>query len=223
MSVVVLFDNTRTSAAPEIRERYLQGFARVVSAVIEDGGGAYIAGFSIDDNSGLNPDKFTATFPRQGGNTTKFRYRVETRKVRKHAESRARALVSAPAERSGTAILDAIELAPRFFADHPESNEPYVILFSDMIEESDRLTWRMVETAESRSAFIAAERESGRLPDLSGVGVYVAGIGPNPISTQAPQRTRAWRDFWYAYFEAAGAEVRSWGTSVGRFPPADPR
>ena len=121
---------------------------------------------------------------------------------------------------SGTVILDALDVGAQYFANHPEASDTYLIIFSDMIEESDRLDWRAIQTPEAREAFIKGETEQGTLANLDNVVVYVAGVGPNAIKDQPPARVRAWRTFWHDYIEAAGGSVEGrWSTSLSRFPP----
>ena len=49
----------------------------------------------------------------------------------------------------------------------------------------------------------AAERKSGRIPDLKGVQVWVAGAGGS-----TPEQYLRIQDFWIRYFQAAGADLR---------------
>jgi hypothetical protein len=75
-----------------------------------------------------------------------------------------------------------------------------LVLMSDMLQCASGIC--MEDGAIPDPAYIASLQSSGMLPDLSGTCVVVVGAD---ASTPAGQRVR---EFWIAYFKAAGAELR---------------
>ncbi len=75
-----------------------------------------------------------------------------------------------------------------------------LVLMSDMLQCAGGLC--MEDGAVPDPAYITSLQASGMLPDLRGTCVVVVGADP---ATPVGQRVR---EFWIAYFEAAGAELR---------------
>jgi hypothetical protein len=220
MAVVVLFDNSLSADDSEIATLYEGSFGTIVDTAA-DGRGGYLAAYLIDANPLVSANQVTATLKRQGGNETDVQYRARTAPVVRYAKANVKRLISKEPEGPGTGILDALDVAQRFFDNHPESEEKYLVVLSDMIEESDRLDASKIQTPEARAAAIKADQDAGRLPQLPGVVIYVAGAGLTTLSGQTGERVRAWREFWIAYFGAAGAELSSarYAPRLSRFPP----
>jgi hypothetical protein len=121
----------------------------------------------------------------------------------------------------GDSILDALNIADDVFAAYPGVKTRYLIIFSDMVENSTRYRFTNLNLhPESVAAFVARERRNGRLPDLRGVETYVAGAGATRGVETSAERVRAVRGFWLAYFRATGATLPAfhYGPELIRFP-----
>ena len=84
-----------------------------------------------------------------------------------------------------TEILNALSVAARVLdsGEAKEAKRKVLVIFSDMVEESQLYNFRRDELSDKRiSAIIAAERASGRLPDLNGVHVWKAGASTLNVS-----------------------------------------
>ncbi len=104
-----------------------------------------------------------------------------------------------------TKILDAIQLADRVFRTYNRPKKVLVV-FSDMIEESDHYNFQKQKLSDAESQqIIAAEQKAGRLPALSGVRVYV--IGSSVSGPSSSERFESIERFWQAYFKATGADL----------------
>lgn len=122
-------------------------------------------------------------------------------------------LVSAPewSESSkNTSVLTSLDLATKLF-DSPSYQNVLVIL-SDMIEDSEDYNFeRMPWDSKQIERIIATERShrGDRLPNLTGVTVYVAGATIDSSGSEG-KRMRLQRqieDFWLAYFKACNADA----------------
>lgn len=63
-------------------------------------------------------------------------------------------------------------------------------------------------------------RAARLLPDLRGVQVWMAGAG-RVVDTEVappPERVEWLKQFWAAYFQAAGAQLVAWGPRLDRYP-----
>jgi hypothetical protein len=216
---VVLFDVSPSTHSEEIRARYRNGFARVVDAMAADGG---ILLADVIDAKPLTHSTFPvrAEFEEfSGASHNPLTFREEVDQKKRDARQAAAAILEERPEEGGTAILDALDVAARALG--PHDGPKYLVLFSDMIEVSDRYTFRGdgLDPA-SVEAFIEVERATGRLPDLAGVHVYVVGAGADTSDRIDGARFLAMRDFWLAYFEAAGARLpmERYGAAFLEFP-----
>jgi hypothetical protein len=79
-----------------------------------------------------------------------------------------------------------------------------LVIFSDMVEESGELNFERDRLEPARvQGILATLSRDDRLPNLSGVSVYV--VGATHVNLQRYRRTR---EFWLALFKAAGADLR---------------
>jgi hypothetical protein len=222
MAVVFLFDNSMSSDDPEISERFNAVVNEVLETVGDDGRGAYISGYLIDDNPRASPYDFDEEVDSKETNETELVYRSRVEQRVAEVRAAAEELIAHPTTKPGTAITEALVLAQGFFEEHPEAEGRYLIVCSDMIEESPRLDGSMIRSPEEREAFIEAEREAERLPDLDGVEAYVVSAGVTAGDEGTSEAFMRWEEFWLGYFEAAGADLPAsrYGATLGRFPPA---
>ena len=218
-AVVALFDISPSTDDEAIRQRYSEAF----SAVVEGSEGEWqIAADLIDDNP-LAHSTFPVNdcLPAREGGEQELTYQDRLAKARRDIEAGAAQILETPAK-SGTAIMDGVSLAQRFFETYPEITERYLVICSDMVESSARYGFgkKVKWSAKKIDQIIAAEREAGRLPTLDGVKVYVVGAGADAAGDVSADKIRFIRDFWLAYFEAAGADLPSsrYGAALIRFP-----
>jgi hypothetical protein len=122
---------------------------------------------------------------------------------------------------TGNAILDSLGQAQKVFDSYPDAKTRYLLIFSDMFENSTRYSFKQENLAPDKvRRFIERERNADRLPDLSGVEVYVVGAGATRGGDTAPQHVRAVEQFWLNYLRATGARLSSsrYGPTLVRFP-----
>jgi hypothetical protein len=104
-----------------------------------------------------------------------------------------------------TDILSALTLAAKVFQNASPEVRKRLVVVSDMVETCSVNFRRHSLDAEGIKAIIEEQRAEGRLPDLSGVEVYVAGAAAT--SKMPSSRVNAIQNFWVQYFEATGANL----------------
>ena len=107
----------------------------------------------------------------------------------------------------------------------PKATSKRLVMFSDMIEQTDRYDFSKRLTPERMTEIIEAERSGGRLPHLKGVKVWVAGATAQPKEGVHPDNIFAIQNFWLQYFKATGADLtkdRYAATLLNWTPPSSP-
>jgi hypothetical protein len=98
-----------------------------------------------------------------------------------------------------TAILGSLQVAEKVFK-KDRKDKAVLIIMSDMIEDSSEYNFERERLSDKRiSEIIGMEKSKKRLPDLSGVNVYVVGA-------KAPSREQFYniQNFWLRYFKECG-------------------
>lgn len=111
-----------------------------------------------------------------------------------------------PGPATGTRIMESLRLAERVFATY-KANHKILVLFSDMIEQSNRYDFASMELAGKSGTIIGEQRTADELPDLRGVRVYVIGAGAATSGGLRPERLGAISRFWQEYFGGTGADL----------------
>jgi hypothetical protein len=219
---LVLFDISRSTSGERPRELYRRAFQLVVDVTAKRGG--LVAADIIDANplahSELPVKQFFKTYNPVNDNPDEFAAIRDQQKAQVIAA--AEDLIDAEPGEPGSAILDALNLTQSVFDSYPSARQKYMVILSDMVEESDRyrFTKRNLLPTSVR-AFIRKERTEGELAQLQAVEAYVIGAGVTGGAKELkPATIRAIRHFWLAYFEATGANLPAarYGPAPVRFP-----
>jgi len=217
--VVVLFDVSRSTDDPDVRERYLTTFETVLDHVAATHG--TVVGDVIDDDP-LAHSTFPIAAAFEGCPLSENRLECDARtaKMRATAVTSARDILTRVTGAAGTDIHDGLLLAQRVFDAYPEARSRSLVLLSDMVERSERLNVGRVTDA-SIEATIDGLAADGSIPDLSGVQVYVVGAGVSQGGGGMPaDRFLAIQHFWQTFVSRAGASLPSerYGAALVRFP-----
>jgi hypothetical protein len=89
------------------------------------------------------------------------------------------------------------------------------VLVSDMLEDSEEYNFERQQLNDGFiQRVIAEQKKKGRLPDLSGAKVYVAGASAKSANTALEVQK-----FWIAYCKAANADLTSqnYGSALMNF------
>jgi hypothetical protein len=221
--VCILVDRSGSTSDQRVRQKYSDSLRRVLEGV---SAGDIIVADAISDNP-LGQSSFPVNeeferFDPGTDNPLLVRRKREEHdqllKVRREQIwARAEGLLAGAASRQ-TRILDAMLLADRVFHTYKRQKKVLVV-FSDMIEESDRYNFTRDKLDEPTvRRIIDHERQAERLPDLAGVRVYVVGAGSTSQLMPSEQFIAIER-FWLAYLKAAGADAvrERYGAALLRF------
>ncbi|WP_157831946.1 hypothetical protein [Thalassospira marina] len=94
-------------------------------------------------------------------------------------------------------------------------DDKYLVIISDMIENSDLLSFYKAGSLEKASGDTDMSRyaDAGVLGDWQNAKVYVIGGGYAPDGSYwSSSQLKALRDFWTHYFDKANAQMREFGT-----------
>lgn len=131
--------------------------------------------------------------------------------VREAARQEADAPVRRPSLRPHTDLMNAFQLAEKVFNGESVrgASEKILVIFSDMIEQTRRHDFSSENLTEARiSQILDIERKAGRLPELRGVKVWVAGAtAAGSGSGLPPEKIQRIQQFWLRYFKACSADL----------------
>jgi hypothetical protein len=106
----------------------------------------------------------------------------------------------------GTDILGSLVVAGQQLQQAPSTRRKVLVLFSDMREFTRHLNFETNSDIPLDEA-LAKVNEGRFLPDLKGVDAYV--LGADAAGQEVAQWDRV-REFWTAYFQKAGASLKSY-------------
>ena len=118
-----------------------------------------------------------------------------------------------------TKIFDSLKLAERVFNSYPEYKKRILVIFSDMIEESDEYNFKRDVLDDSKIKKIIEEQKQSKsgLPNLTGVRVYITGATATSKGGLTTDRINAIKNFWISYYSTCGADVIDYGPTLLRF------
>lgn len=217
--VVALIDGSLSTANREVRDIYCRNFRQALDAAGH--GDVLVAGWITSHSAGELSLPVRVRLPAFEAGTNnpmmerELRQRADSslRDTLATIEDRLCQLVQEGGKSGETDIMGSIRLANRIF-DRYGDRQPYLLLMSDMIEDSERYSFDSVRMTDDRiQRVLQEERESGRLPALQGVQVYVWGATP-----EAESQADRIEEFWRNYFKASGADLVSYGGPMVDFP-----
>ena len=130
----------------------------------------------------------------------RLRFEKRTKAIRGDLEKGVEAALGAPRSPK-TDVMNSLVLAEKIFAG--DKRHPVLVLFSDMLEDSDAYSFERVTITEGMIHRIVEEkRRDGQLPDLRGATVYVAGA-----SAKSASKAHEVQRFWVEYMKAANARL----------------
>lgn len=220
--VMVLVDSASTADA-EARQRVNRDFAALVGAM---GGGDVLIGDVISENPlATSSMPLDIRFPRpaqgagQGAQTRMTRLRREASDI--VTSWTATSPTSSQKDLFGALLFASKVVNGSRHAGAPSRN---LVLFSDMVHETPRLNLVTDSlTSDAVGRIIDTEREAGRLPDLSGVDVWVAGATAATRGGLDPERILLIQTFWLRFLRECGANVAPdrYASTLINFPGRD--
>ena len=212
--VMALFDLSSSTQDATTRQRYSETFKRILDGC---GSGDILVADAITDNPLAQStfpinDQFESFNPGTD-NPLIVRKKEEehNQKLKYHREqiiARAESLLNDHSRKiARTKILDAMSLADRVFHTY-NCPKKVLVIFSDMVEESDRYNFQRQPPSEAMAEQIVdQEKQSKRLPDMTGVRVYVIGASAGSYQSSSSDQFDRIEHFWQQYFKSAGADL----------------
>jgi len=206
-AVYVLIDISASTDSDRVRSQVRKDFDTILAAWKTKGGvlrGDVIGGNSLNEST----VPIRVTIPAFNVLTSEEQYhekKVVGPALEQAHKQLEQALLTKASQKS--AILDAIGVAAKVLNGEElrQSGHRALVVFSDMVEESDLYNFQSDSLSDSRiEAILKAERESGRIPNLNGVRVWKAGAASGDLKEA---KSRQLEKFWLQYFQAAGADV----------------
>jgi len=195
--ILVLFDLSGSTASGDIREDYKKYFDTVVDGLK---GGDTLMVARIDAHPlGKSILEFKGTVPRFNFVTDNERkYKIKRAKEKRETIDAVEQVLKNKVK--VTPIIDTLLICERLIKSQEASNK-IIIIMSDMVEESKNYNFAREKLSDARiEKIIQGLKESGRIPDLRGATVYVAGARNKDID-----KGLQIKKFWGLYFREAGA------------------
>ena len=206
-AVYVLIDISASTDSGRVRSQVRRDFDTILSVWKTKGGvvrGDIIGGNSLNEST----VPIRVSIPAYNVLTSEEQYhekKVVGPALEQAHQQLEQALQTEASQKS--AILGAISVAAKVLNGDElrQSGHRALVVFSDMVEESDLYNFQRDALSDSRiAAILKAERESGRIPNLKGVRVWKAGAASGELKET---KARQLEKFWLEYFHAAGADV----------------
>jgi len=186
-------------------------YTRTFEALLDSGGPAaepgnrlVLGSISGQTLSTFIPDADT-TFPNTGITLDDMEQAV---KISHYLKQKFQELRGLRRRAQSTNLFETLKIAEDLFKRDRQGKDRWLVLLSDMIEESRDYDFKSAPPADP-DRIIEAQRSTGVLPSLQGVKVYVAGAG-------GASNYDIIKSFWLRYFKEAGAscDERSYGRSA---------
>jgi len=142
----------------------------------------------------------------------KLRHEKQRKQIQQELAQALDQALAAPRS-SKTDILHTLTLAEKIF--HDEKRRRILVLVSDMLEDSEEYNFERLQlTDDFTRRVIAEQKKKGRLPDLDGAKVYVAGA-----SAKSANKALDVQQFWLAYCKEASADLapQNYGPALMNF------
>ena len=217
--VVALFDVSSAEVPAATRQQYFDDFKRNVIEPLQHGQGlsgeTILADVTGQTGSGYGyaatdwPVRVTfPVFDRSTATLDAYHKTVHALADTLSEQAEQVVMNSAPAPASD--LMDAIKSADRAFSTDQGRAAPSktLIVFSDMFVQSTRHDFSTDALSSAGiNSLIQDERSGDRLPDLTGVKVWVSGPGTGSRSGISSGKSKQVKAFWTEYFKACGADL----------------
>lgn len=206
--VLVLFD--QSVGMQSTRDRYAADFAKVVAKL--EGGDTILGDVITEDTHKTASFPIDQDIPRFDAlNDDELGYKAKLAKARKDLLKKADELLASRAANSD--ILSGFLLAEKVFGGERglAAKHRVLIVFTDAIQQTPEYDFTALAeySDEEIARIISAQKKQSRLPDLSGVRVYIVGVNAmaDPHASMAPEKTAWVERFWLSYAAATKASL----------------
>jgi len=202
--LICLFDRSLSADSAQTKDRYMADFTRLV-ADLQPGDTVVADAITENPTATMRFPVHIALPKYDPSQSNPLLHQREMKSAKRSLLEQVDQLVHQTPPTKNTAILDALYVSRKSLQSREARQGAHriMIVFSDMVEDSARANFERQPLGESRiNVLLTAEERSGRLPDLKGIDVWVAGATPD--RTMPEDRIRAIETFWHAYFLRCG-------------------
>jgi len=205
--IVPLVDSTASTGSAH--DRYAAGLERILQACR---GGEHIVGDTITaDSLATQSCRLDVSIPAYDPlQDTALTFGMKKRAALSQARQEMKKLLAERRPERGTDLLNAFSLAAKVFQadENRGAHEKALVVFSDMLEQTRTCDFASLQLDDAQiRRIIARERAAGRLPDLRGVEVWVAGAAASSRDGLSSDRIYRIQTFWLRYFKSCGANL----------------
>lgn len=230
--VLILFDNSRSTASPDSRtgpvEDRRPDFLRASAEIVSSAGpGVTIQAGRINDQSlRVTNLPVNVTFPSYNpvfDNPNIFKDKLL--KAKREAITQIGHTINDEERSNQTCIVDSLILAEQTFQRSTHARKILVIA-SDMIEDCGAIdfdanprpgTRSLPRNSDQLNRLLAELKQEQKTPNLKGAEVYIYGATGGQKQDDTSARFILTRNWWKAYFQAAGADMKDYGVFLN--PP----
>lgn len=218
-AIFILFDLSESTNKPEIRKMYLESLNTILSKIDHGDVLIYdkITEASLEKSEPKVKDFPVFSAPGEAGIIVKAKKKKadeELLEKKKKIVPEVEDFLVAKGEKgtSWTTILSSLYVAERVFKLYDREKKILVIM-SDMIEDSKDYNFKKENLTDKRIEGIIA-KEKSRIPDLTGVKVYVVGA-----TAKTTDKYFAIQKFWLRYLTECDASIskENYGTTLLSF------
>ena len=204
--IYMLFDLSGSTAETSIRESY---FRAAVDQVVDKFKEGTVMADVINDNPLTRDSYIEEKWPADSLTANALVVKSQRRKAADNLQGKLRNLLFGSAPTKKTDILNAFQMVEKQLNGgmYGAYANKFLLVFSDMMEESPRHNFKSNLGEREIQAIIDAEKKAGSLPDLKGVKVWVIGANTGTSTPNNTAQIYRIQDFWLAYFKAAGANL----------------
>ncbi len=206
--VLVLFD--QSVGMQSTRDRYAADFAKVVAKL--EGGDTILGDVITEDTHKTASFPIDQDIPRfDAFKDDELGYKAKLARTKKDLLKKTEELLAVRAANSD--ILSGFRLAEKVFSGDKglAATHRVLIVFTDAIEQTPEYDFTAMPDYSEKEIeqIISAQKSHGRLPDLSGVRIYMVGVNAmaTPQASMTPEKTAWTEEFWLAYAAATKASL----------------
>ena len=217
--IVVLADMSESTNKPEVRAKYLNSFRAILKETTH--GDAIVVGLITEKSAMELSQPIQEEFPQfKPKMDTKIWRNAELKKADQELDIRKAAILDtmdkvvhdSSRKIIRTSVLSSLQVAERIFENYSQPRR-FLVIFSDMLEDSDHYNFEKEKLTESRiGEIISKEKSANRIPGLKGVQVYVFGAFAPSLDQFYVAET-----FWMRYFKECGASLQKKDYGSPRF------
>ena len=207
--VMVLLDLSESTRIPQMREAYTRAFGEILAKLAP--GDRLVVGLitekSVAELNLLIKEDFTKEKNSLYGLLKKMVEEDAAAEFNKKKDGLLKKVEAVLADQNRkimkTDLMSSFQVADRVLKGCGQPKKILIIL-SDMLEDSDAYNFETEILSDERvSHILANEKKRGRIPDLTGVYVYVAGAAASNLD-----QYYSVMKFWLAYFKESGAIIQ---------------